>query len=296
MQILSKFLGEGPYPVDLGSTQQENGLAVHCNNNLCVVHAKKPIPYQDQSHSHAHDSYEFVISFDDAPRLKADKKEFALPARMIAATNPEQYHGPAEPLEKKRLMAVQIDRLFLQDLSSAVFNRKALFFRTNPQLFGASLGNLLQLFMDENTAKQKGHEFILDSLSMQIAIHILRFLDNNAGMPVPALATEHRSIKRVMDYIREKYDSDFALDDVAREVGLSKYYLARVFKEQTGKTLWRYLRDYKIEKAKELLRGKKHSVTEVCFLCGFHNHSYFTRCFLQEVGCTPSQYKSNFEA
>jgi len=168
-----------------------------------------------------------------------------------------------------------------------------LHFKNTPQVFDSHLKSLIQLFMEEDTVKQKGHEFILDSLSTQIAVHFLRTLESNMGLPTKVPLPEHRSIKRVLNYLRENYNSDFTLEDVAREAGLSKYYLARFFREQTGKTLWKYLRDYRIQKAKELLHGGKHTVTEVCFLCGFQNHSYFTRCFQQEVGCTPTQYKKN---
>jgi len=294
MHTLKKFLGEGPYPVDLGPVSENNNLAMHYNDNLCILHVKNPIPHQDDSHAHAHGSYEFTASLSGTPRLFMDKKVFTLPAKMIVPCNPEQYHGPAGELKNESLIALQIDRSYLQDLSRAVFNRRDPHFNSTPQVFDSHLRNLMKLFMEEDTVKQKGYEFILDSLSAQISIHLLRSLENNVGLPTKVLSPAHKNLKRVLDYLRENYNSDFTLEDVAREAGLSKYYLSRVFKEQTGKTLWKYLRDYKIEKAKELLRGGKHTVTEVCFLCGFQNHSYFTRCFQQEVGCTPTQYKNNY--
>ena len=293
MHVLKKFLGEGPYPVDLGQAYQQNNLALHYKDNLCIVHVKTPIPHQDESQAHAHESYEFTASLNGAPRLLMDKKAFVLPPKMIVPCNPEQYHGPAEKLENESLIALQFDRHYLQDISKTVFNRRDLHFKNTPQVFDSHLKSLIQLFMEEDTVKQKGHEFILDSLSTQIAIHFLRALKSNLGLPTKVPLPEHRSIKWVLDYLRENYNNDFTLEDLAREAGLSKYYLARVFKEHTGKTLWNYLRGYRIQKAKELLHRGKHTVTEVCFLCGFQNHSYFTRCFQQEVGCTPTQYKNN---
>ncbi len=293
MDPLRKFLGEGPYPVELGLFKKNNNFALHYNDHLCIVHVKNPIPHQDESHAHAHDTYEFTSSLNSAPHLLMDSKKFVLPTNMLVACNPGQYHGPAKELKDESLIALQIDRHYLQDLVQALFNRSDLHFSNDPQVFDSHLKSLMQLFMEEDTIRQKGYELILDSLSIQISINILRFLGNNMNLTLKVPSTDRQNIKRALDFLRENYNSEFSLDDVALAAGLSKYYLARVFKEHTGKTLWKYLRDYKIEKAKELLRGGKHSVTEVCFLCGFHNHSYFARCFQQAVGCTPSHYKNN---
>ncbi|MFW5985805.1 MAG: helix-turn-helix domain-containing protein [Halanaerobiales bacterium] len=94
-----------------------------------------------------------------------------------------------------------------------------------------------------------------------------------------------------LDYIEENYHRDLALQEVAREVGLSQYYFSHLFKEETGDTFISYLNKIRINKAKQLLGEKDLNIAEICYRVGFNDPNYFTRVFKEYEEMTPSQYR-----
>ena len=88
--------------------------------------------------------------------------------------------------------------------------------------------------------------------------------------------------------------SDDSLDvtRLSELCGTSSKQLYRKIKELTGMTAVAYIRDLRLRKAALLLEKGGLSVTEVMYSVGFSNPSYFTRCFQEAYGTTPSDYKS----
>lgn len=99
---------------------------------------------------------------------------------------------------------------------------------------------------------------------------------------------------RVLSYIEDNYAEDLSLESVASTAGFSKFHFSRLFKQYTDTTFYDYLSSKRIIVSKQLLR-KNIPVTEVAFQTGFNNLTTFSRCFKKYVGCSPSQYKAQFE-
>lgn len=93
------------------------------------------------------------------------------------------------------------------------------------------------------------------------------------------------------DRNKNQYGEDLSLDHLAQQVGLAPSYLSYVFKKETGKTLIKYLTDYRMEKARQMLDEGKLKIVQVAKKCGYENQSYFNRLFKHTYGITPKQYK-----
>ncbi|MDD6137444.1 MAG: helix-turn-helix domain-containing protein [Lachnospiraceae bacterium] len=100
-------------------------------------------------------------------------------------------------------------------------------------------------------------------------------------------------ISGALEYIKENYNKDISLVDVAREVDISPYYFSKVFKDETGHNFIEYLTNLRIEKAKELLLQTDLSMKEICLMVGYADPNYFSRNFKKNVGVTPTEYKEN---
>lgn len=74
---------------------------------------------------------------------------------------------------------------------------------------------------------------------------------------------------------------------LAEYAGLSTGYLCTVFKEETGITINRYIREVRMEKAKEFLENSNMKITQIARKVGFSNSSYFCRSFREFFGTTP---------
>lgn len=109
------------------------------------------------------------------------------------------------------------------------------------------------------------------------------------------LASSHRSayvIQYIKEQIREKIDVD-KLSDMAC-MSLANFF--RKFKEEFGYTPADYILKERIRMAKEYLRDSRNSITQVCFMAGFQNISYFIRAFKKETGTTPKTFQLRTES
>ena len=98
-------------------------------------------------------------------------------------------------------------------------------------------------------------------------------------------------IKRAIAFMEKHYDEEISLLQIAQSAFLSPCHFCRLFKKQVGTTCSKYLSILRINKARELLREKELSVTEICFKVGFNDLTHFERVFKGLEGTTPSVYR-----
>ena len=97
-------------------------------------------------------------------------------------------------------------------------------------------------------------------------------------------------MKRLHGIIHEHLsDSEYSVEDLGREIGLSRVQLYRKVKAMTGCSVVDLLRKARLAKAKRLLEGRGMSVSEVAYHVGFTSPSYFAKCFKNEYGILPGE-------
>lgn len=99
-------------------------------------------------------------------------------------------------------------------------------------------------------------------------------------------------VDAVAQYIEKNYaDEELSLNLVASHVNFSPNHLSMIFSQQTGRTFSKYLTDYRMGKAKELLRctGKRSSA--ISMEVGYKDPHYFSYLFKKTQGMTPTQYR-----
>lgn len=97
-------------------------------------------------------------------------------------------------------------------------------------------------------------------------------------------------IEMVKEYIKDNYDEDISLEDVADYISFSKYYLSKLFKEVEGINYKDYLIKVRMEEAKKRLKkGKKIKV--VASEVGYSDRNYFSRAFKKYTGISPGKYQ-----
>lgn len=243
------------------------------------------------------DCYHFVMPRVDVPSFSADGKYIPLPKNTILATNPDQ-KLKVSPLNDKynnsdevKFICLFIENSRLQELAKSELGRSDLLFHNNISHYSNHLVGLISRYETEFKNKQFGFRFILDCLSAEITIQLIRELMNH----VPDIQglkkyTVRKDINTVIDYLWENTNMEFSLDTLCRITNLNPYYFIRLFRDHTGKTPYEYYMDIKIHKAMNYLESKQYSITEICFLLGFSSHSHFSSVFKKKVGLTPTEY------
>lgn len=98
-------------------------------------------------------------------------------------------------------------------------------------------------------------------------------------------------MERIMKAINQNLgDSDFNVDRLSQEVGISRAQLHRKMKEMTGISPSEFIRNIRLEQAARLLREQKINVTQVTYIVGFANLAHFSTVFRKHFGVSPSDY------
>lgn len=101
-------------------------------------------------------------------------------------------------------------------------------------------------------------------------------------------------IERTCEYIRANYSNPMLeVENIAEYAELSSSYLRTIFKDVTGKAPNEYITEYRIDKAKELLKTTDYTTKEIAAAVGYLNHRYFYSVFKAKVGRTATDYRNS---
>ena len=102
-------------------------------------------------------------------------------------------------------------------------------------------------------------------------------------------------MERIMKVVNENMsDSDFNVEKMCDEVGVSRTQLHRKLKEMTGVPTSEFLRNIRLNEAARLIRERKINITQVSYMVGFANNSHFSTAFKKYFGMSPSEYAAKY--
>jgi DNA-binding response OmpR family regulator len=108
-------------------------------------------------------------------------------------------------------------------------------------------------------------------------------------IPHSSLKKEDSFLLKFRDFIaRSMSDSDLSVETIGAELGLSRVQLYRKVKALTGQSPVELLRRARLQRGRQLLQSTDKTVSEVAYEVGFSAPSYFTKCFKDEYGVSPS--------
>lgn len=101
-------------------------------------------------------------------------------------------------------------------------------------------------------------------------------------------------VNELKQIIQDQIDSNLNLKEISRSLDINPSYLSREFSKHFNElSFGSYIRKLRINKAIDLMRQDKYSLTEIAYLTGFSDQSHFTRIFKQHTGLSPSVYKKD---
>lgn len=103
---------------------------------------------------------------------------------------------------------------------------------------------------------------------------------------------EKNSIQEIAAYIRNHYDKEITLQEIADRFYLSREYISRRFRQEYADTITNYLTNIRVMKAKELLENPHLKIYEIAFMVGYQNEKYFSKVFKKSTGFTPNEYRA----
>ena len=128
----------------------------------------------------------------------------------------------------------------------------------------------------------------LDDLNIWLSGMLTSF----TGLVFAASDVKHTdTIQKVMEYVSANYMKRITLNDISEHVSFSVSYLSRMFKEEKGINLTSYINEVRVRNAKMLLLESDAALSQVAYLTGFDDQSYFSKVFKKHTGMTPGKYR-----
>ena len=282
-----------------------NNKIGYLNDSFKIFHIrdKKDINFE----YHHHDFSKIVILIDGDLTYYIEGKSYSLKPWDILFVNKNEIHKPIVNHNKyyERIVIwlnpdfiakyAQCGNDLLRCFEIAVKNNYNLL-RLNIKSIEI-IKNLIQNIKNCDNSNEFGSEILKESLFIQLMVLMNRlFLNSDKNRDIEDIKYD-KTIEDVLNYINSNLENNLSIDTIASKFFISKYYLMRKFKNQTGTSIHSYIVKKRLMLARSLISDGL-SMNNVCCKCGFNDYSSFVRAFKNLYGVSPSNYKptiNNFE-
>ena len=112
---------------------------------------------------------------------------------------------------------------------------------------------------------------------------------------LPSLSpNDQKFMDKVMEAIEKHLDNgDLMVEDIASEVNMSRSVFFKKLKTLTGLSPVEFLREIRMKRAAQLIETEEYSMAQIAYMVGLNDSHYFSKCFKQQYGITPTEYKES---
>lgn len=261
----------------------ENGMSYPLNPGFRVMHW--------------HEDLQFIYVLEGTVRIKTLEQEEILSAQEAIFINKNVVHL-VEGMNACRYKSILFPDTFLSfypGSPAAKLNRSltenrgiSLIVFHGQMPWQERILSLLTELVSLEEHKDQYYAYEVLTRLTQIWLLILKSIriPEQSGDPIAVMRT-----KQSLRYIQENYMKDVSLEQLARSANISKSECLRCFRETLQTTPYRYLMDYRLSIASRLLKETEKPVSLIAEETGFHQQSYFGKCFKEKMGCSPATYR-----
>jgi transcriptional regulator GlxA family with amidase domain len=132
------------------------------------------------------------------------------------------------------------------------------------------------------------------SAALRLALDML-VLDviRTVSQPIDARSSvaRHPAVLRAIHLLESRFSEPWTLNEIAEHVGISRAHLAKLFQQDTGIPMHKFLNRVRISRAEQLLRNSELSCESIAVECGFGISQHFSRAFKLHAGLTPIRFR-----
>lgn len=224
-------------------------------------------------------SFEYII--EGSGVLEIDSKTFYPQKNDVYLLTKDSHHKYYSNAENPW---VKVWVVFNGDLAQFLFNQ---YLPADTYLVkDCNILSYMNEIINLASVKQKNYSELTDEISvivLKIILHLKNHLENKV-LSVP------EQIKLCLDL---NIENAMDINDVSLQLGYSKNYIIKLFRESYGLTPYSYFRKRKIELSKQYLLNTHLNINEISIKLNFADQHYFSGCFKAVVGMSPSEYRRN---
>ena len=254
---------------------------------------------------HKHVEYElnYVENAEGARRTVGDSVETISNFDLVLITGSElehtweNYHCNANEIREITIQFAP-DLFFRNFIDKHQFKSIKLMLEQAQKGLSFPLNSILHIrpLLNSLSHEKQGFYAVMNFLSLLYELSLsndIRTLSSSAFARVK-LPSDSRRVQKVQDFLLQNYTQEIRLAQLADMVSMSEVAFSRFFRLHTGKSVTDYLLDIRIGSAIRMLVDTTQSVSEICYGCGFNNLSNFNRIFRKRKGCTPKEFRENY--
>lgn len=247
-----------------------------------------------QMEYHYHDFCKVVLLVSGQGEYMVEDRHYILRAGDILLIGNGQIHRP------EFMAGLEYERIIFY-ISPNFLNKQSTEDCSLESIFDGTLGHVLRLeeqkfkkvlaLAEQLEAEIKkdsfGKSILANSLLLQLLVRLGRYRSKGQLHKVEHRLVSDERIKRLLLFIENHLSEELSVEYLAEQFYISRYHLMRLFKKETGQSLYDYLTERRLFLARELIR-QGLSATESCFQAGFGSYSSFTRAYGKRFGTTPT--------
>lgn len=234
--------------------------------------------------THAHELSHFCFVLAGSYQEHIAAKRYERGPTALVFYPPDVSHGE-EHFTRGRHFLVEIDFKGLEKIRD--YGARL----GEPVLVGSDSSLWLAARMYREFSERDGFSaLVLESITTELLIAASRQDTRSPERKPPAW------LERVKEFLRENFSEPPGLDDLAKAVNIHPTHLARVFRQFERCTVGDYIREVRINYARERMLLSKEPLVEIALAAGFADQTHFTRSFKRITGMTPTEFRRIFAA
>lgn len=254
---------------------------------------------ESETNYHCHDYVELMIVKKGQGIFHINGKNYPIKTGDLIILNPGTYHKslttcPQDCTTEYYIAFSDIHIRGLEPNTLPLLNNTII--TPMKEVFRQEIFKICASMGKEFQTCRPGRYFMLKAYLIQLILQLLRDqkeIISEAKGCIFESPNKKYVVNQMIRYFNEHYHEKISLDQIARNMYLSTFYLSKIFKSETGDTPINYLIELRMEKARELLESTPGlSIQNVAEMVGYDDAYHFSKLFKKHFGAAPTKYRS----
>lgn len=271
------------------------------SNDCFTLFSRVKSEFDFPLHSHEEIELNFILNAKGAKRVVGDHITEISEAELVLVGSNLPHAWQTYKCKSKEIREITIQ--FHKDLFDEKFlKRNQLSFIRNMLEKSARGISFSRQTIDQLTPRlltlnqKQGFDSVLELMSILHDLSISRHMQmlSDSSFNNVDSSFHSRRIELVVDYMNQNFQKAITLSEVSKLANMTDAAFSRFFKTRTGISFMDSLLEIRLGHASRMLIDTTQSVSEVAYDCGFNNISNFNRLFKKKKGCTPKEFRENY--
>ncbi|MGX7091607.1 helix-turn-helix transcriptional regulator [Hutsoniella sourekii] len=288
----SQYLNNGlEFQIHLDQDLEEAVPFIDDQFPISVITQSFSLERKDYIPLHWHNYWQLYWVKKGSLDFQVNSHRFELNSRNLLVMNSRQFHQSKVALQDTQAICIIFDINFinsylLEQIVKPFLNKEPFTFKLLP--VNNEIERLLSSLFDGENATIP--YLSIASLITRSLDQVINYFEGDHDFN----SQDQVLFNEILSYIQNNYDKQIRVSDLLKHVGINKNYLNQLFHTYTGQPPIKYINQFRLQKAQQLVIYTDQPISDIAYNLGFSHISYFIEQFRKEYGLSPLQYRKQF--